>query len=268
MEGYLCDVAQIFSGVGGEDPRLDILDKIEFHISWHIRAYAWEDSPPDRVLPVTIKLPHECWQHLRWVCISSDYFRPALPYVIPPLLDRKIWQGRQGHAFGPLQAGGHSFFHQLPSPYIIWHTPIQSPMGHLCGPRLKWPEELSLWGVHQTCTLRPPTRLRRVMHPLQGGIPPYTRWPPPTTRSVMSKWKIYGTTSPAQLLYIPSTPPAPTWGYSLGVQPEKISAWSLRSSGAMALLLGNIDAGTIRIIGRWRSDKMMHYLHNTVQNLM
>ena len=36
----------------------------------------------------------------------------------------------------------------------------------------------------------------------------------------------------------------------------------------MALLLGNIDAGTIRIIGRWRSDKMMHYLHNTVQNLM
>ena len=29
----------------------------------------------------------------------------------------------------------------------------------------------------------------------------------------------------------------------------------------MALLLGNIDADTIWIIGRWHSKEMLHYLH-------
>ena len=33
MEGYLRDVAQIFSGVGANDPHLDVLDKIKFCLS-------------------------------------------------------------------------------------------------------------------------------------------------------------------------------------------------------------------------------------------
>ena len=47
-----------------------------------------------------------------------------------------------------------------------------------------------------------------------------------------------------------------------GVNPQNIAARSLRSSGAMALLLGGIDPDRIRILGRWRSDAMFRYLHS------
>eukprot|EP00957_Ditylum_brightwellii_P112765 8596676-Ditylum_brightwellii.AAC.1 len=36
----------------------------------------------------------------------------------------------------------------------------------------------------------------------------------------------------------------------------------------MALLLGNIDSDTIRLIGCWRSDEMLRYLHTTARQLM
>ena len=49
-------------------------------------------------------------------------------------------------------------------------------------------------------------------------------------------------------------------GYA-GVNPKNIAAWSLRSSGAMALLLGGVDPDKIRILGRWRSDTMFCYLY-------
>ena len=47
-----------------------------------------------------------------------------------------------------------------------------------------------------------------------------------------------------------------------GVNPSNIAARSLRSSGAMALLLGGVDPDHIRILGRWRSDAMFRYLHS------
>ena len=50
-------------------------------------------------------------------------------------------------------------------------------------------------------------------------------------------------------------------GYA-GVNPDNIAARSLRSSGAMALLLGGVDPDKIRILGRWRSDAMFRYLHS------
>ena len=40
-----------------------------------------------------------------------------------------------------------------------------------------------------------------------------------------------------------------------------MNAHSLRAGGAMALLCGRVDADTIRLVGRWKSDAMFHYLH-------
>jgi hypothetical protein len=36
----------------------------------------------------------------------------------------------------------------------------------------------------------------------------------------------------------------------------------------MALLCANVDPNTIRMLGRWRSDEMLHYLHLQAQPLM
>eukprot|EP00980_Cylindrotheca_fusiformis_P029294 scaffold22879_cov191-Cylindrotheca_fusiformis.AAC.4 len=50
-------------------------------------------------------------------------------------------------------------------------------------------------------------------------------------------------------------------GPTLGFLPKHVSARSLRAAGAMALLCANVDADRIRLIGRWRSDEMLRYLH-------
>ena len=50
-------------------------------------------------------------------------------------------------------------------------------------------------------------------------------------------------------------------GHSVGFNKEDISARSLRAAGAMSLLCANIDHDRIKLVGRWRSDEMLRYLH-------
>ena len=50
-------------------------------------------------------------------------------------------------------------------------------------------------------------------------------------------------------------------GGEFGIRPEDISARSLRASGAMAMLCAGIDPVKTQLMGRWRSDAMLLYLH-------
>jgi hypothetical protein len=50
-------------------------------------------------------------------------------------------------------------------------------------------------------------------------------------------------------------------GPQVGFLPSDVSARSLRSSGAMAMLCAGIDSLIIKMLGRWRSDEMLRYLH-------
>jgi hypothetical protein len=56
---------------------------------------------------------------------------------------------------------------------------------------------------------------------------------------------------------------------SVGFLPSDISARSLRAAGArMALLCAHVDTDIIRLLGRWRSDEMLRYLHVQAQPIM
>ena len=57
-------------------------------------------------------------------------------------------------------------------------------------------------------------------------------------------------------------------GTDLGFLPFDVSARCLRAAGANALLLANVDSDVIRLIGRWRSDEMLRYLHVQAAPLM
>ena len=57
-------------------------------------------------------------------------------------------------------------------------------------------------------------------------------------------------------------------GNSYGFTAMDISAKSLRASGAMALLNERVDRNVIQLIGRWKSDAMLLYLHIQAHNLM
>ena len=56
--------------------------------------------------------------------------------------------------------------------------------------------------------------------------------------------------------------------HTLGIDPKRISARSLRAGGAMALLCARVDTDIIRLVGRWRSDEMLRYLHLQAYPLM
>lgn len=57
-------------------------------------------------------------------------------------------------------------------------------------------------------------------------------------------------------------------GVNLGFLPSDVSARSLRAAGANALLLADVDPNIIRLIGRWKSDEMLRYLHVQAAPLM
>jgi hypothetical protein len=50
-------------------------------------------------------------------------------------------------------------------------------------------------------------------------------------------------------------------GPTLGFVASDVTARSLRAAGAMALLSAKVDTDMIRLVGRWRSDEMLRYLH-------
>jgi hypothetical protein len=77
-------------------------------------------------------------------------------------------------------------------------------------------------------------------------------WKPVTSASITARLRIVA------LQLLPS----------LGIQPNDISARSLRPGGAMALLCAQVDTDVIRLIGRWRSDEMLRYLHVQAMPLM
>jgi len=57
-------------------------------------------------------------------------------------------------------------------------------------------------------------------------------------------------------------------GPTLGFLPEDVSARCLRAAGATALLCADVDDCHISLLGRWRSDEMLRYLHLSTQQKM
>ncbi len=57
-------------------------------------------------------------------------------------------------------------------------------------------------------------------------------------------------------------------GPNLGFLSSEVSARSLWAAGATALLLARVDTDVICLIGQWRSDKMLRYLHVQAYPLM
>jgi integrase len=55
----------------------------------------------------------------------------------------------------------------------------------------------------------------------------------------------------------------PAHGYDL----KRVGAHSLRASGAMAMKLNNVDAETIKKVGRWTSSTFLIYIHSQIAAL-
>ena len=108
--------------------------------------------------------------------------------------------------------------------------------------------------------LWPQIRLQRALHLLHGGITLVTRHPTPHLNM-----RCQGGGAQVGKRYQHSNHSDNTCHLQ---QQISIPVPSLQAGGAMALLLRNINVDIIRLIGRWRSDKIPCYLHIKVGPLI
>ena len=104
--------------------------------------------------------------------------------------------------------------------------------------------------------------VRRVKHLRAHGALPET---PLSVYFEHGKWR---RVSPSNITTILRTAVLALGPQNLGFSPSDISARCLRAAGAMALLCAQVDTDVIRLLGRWRSDKMLRYLHLQAEPVM
>ena len=118
---------------------------------------------------------------------------------------------------------------------------------------------LGLSGDLTLCPVKAITR--RIIHLRNARAPPNTplslcfnrnQWRPVTPSQVSTMLK-------NTVTYL---------GPALGFMSTDVSARCLRAAGANALLNARIDPEVITLIGRWRSDEMLRYLHVQNRHLM
>jgi hypothetical protein len=261
VEVALRFVVQTFASLGQRDPRLQASGRLDFRLHRQLQAYTKADPPPTRVKPIPLQVLQ--------IAITQCY-RTQLP---------------DAHAIAHMLILGF-FFLLHPGEYAYTDNADASPF-RLCGKHLIVMnrrlnpltcsdtdlQDTNFVGLHFT-TQKNGVRgeivgLGRSGHPvlcpvhamithvthlrLYHAIPTTPIYATYTHRG----WTNISTSTLTQHLHIALS----AIQYEVGITPADISVRSLRASGAMALLCAEVDIDKIRLLGRWRSDEMLRYLH-------
>jgi hypothetical protein len=260
VEDYLRSIGQTFLALGTEDPRYTIQGKMDFRLTRMISAWKKTDPPPDRVKPVPVQV-------LRRIALvanagqdpmiqaTSDMIILGFFFLLRPgeytdspsdtapfrLCDVQLFIGdrRLNTATATIPDIQSSTFASL-----TFTNQKNGVRGEVIG--------LGRSGCNSLCPVR--AIIRRVRHLRHARAPPTT---PLARVHTLLQWRkvtpsILTTTLRQAVSYL---------GPSLGFLPKDVSARCLRAAGANALLCAKVDGDVIRLLGRWRSDEMLRYLH-------
>jgi hypothetical protein len=255
-------IGQTLAGMGLPDPRLTSTGQLDFRLMWQLAKYSKDDDPPNRVKPIPLSILQQAVQNAR---------HQNTPFH---------------HAIADLIVIGF-FFLLRPGEYAATESPDASPfclkdtqLFHNSRPLatteisqgLIQPNFISLTFTKQKNGVRgkvvglgpsgdpafcPVTSIQnRLQHLLRLGAPPAT---PLYTYDL----DLHGNRAVISSTHISTAlrSAVTSHGAPLGLRPSDVSVRSLRSSGAMALFCAKVDTDQIRLLGRWRSDEMLRYLH-------
>jgi hypothetical protein len=260
VEDALRAVGQTFATLGCPDPRLQPSGKLDFRLSRQLSSYSKVDPPPTRVkpipLPVIAQAARLCYlANTAASCTIADMLLLGFFFLLRPgeyaYTDNEnaapfcvcdvhlLIHNRRLNAYTAPQRD----LDQVNFIALEFTNQKNGVRGELVG--------LGKSGHPQWCPVR--AVLNRICHLRTHRAPPTT----PLYAHYTTSWHRINTTILTTQLRIAVT----TLGAQYGIMPEDISVHSLRSSGAMALLCANVDTDKIRLLGRWRSDEMLRYLH-------
>jgi hypothetical protein len=246
--------------MGLPDPRLTPSGKLDLRLSRLLSAYNKADPPPARVKPVPIIL-------LRHTCAIQRISNHPLGHAIADMFTLAFYfllrPGEYANTDNPESAPfrfqdvhlmvGCRQIHQYTCPEHELHSVTFACLEFTTQKNGVRGELIGL-GRSGDAAFCPVTSLvNRIihlrLHRATSTTPLYsykhTRWASITATTLTSVLR----------------QAASVMGNTLGITPKDISVRSLRSSGAMALLCGNVDTDRIRLLGRWHSDEMLRYLH-------
>ena len=246
--------------MGAKDPRLNAFGKVDFRLNRMYTAWKKVDSPPARVEPVPMSILLRAAE-LATPSVRDQATIDCIWMAFYFLLRPGEYANASGDAKHPFRLKDVEF--KIGAQHfrnVIHHSAVQflsatfvsltftTQKNGVKGEKLAHAAN----GQAQACPVK--AVLRRVAHLVHHNAPhdtPLHVYFANGTKKCVSSAMITSLLRAAALT-IP--------GHA-GVDPSNIAARSLRSSGAMALLLGGKDPDKIRILGRWRSDAMFRYLH-------
>ena len=260
VEDALRSVGQTFAGLGKPDPRLTSTGNIDFRIQRMLSSYKKKDPPPNRVKPIPVQVlrrimavahaaPTPANLAIADMCSIAFFYllRPG-EYTVSPsestpfrLCDVQL---RIGNRRLDLLLATDADIRSATFATLTFTTQKNGVRGEVIG--------LSRSGNPQLCPVI--SLCNRILHArahnadLTTPIARYFdrgRWHNVTSTHI-------STTLKAAVTFL---------GPTLGFLASDVSARSLRAAGAMALLCAHVDTDIIRLVGRWRSDEMLCYLH-------
>ena len=269
VEGALRSIGQTLAGVGAQDPRLNSVGRIDFRLQRQLAAYSRHDDPPARVKPIPVPI-------LRHVMAQASLAHDPVNQALADMLCIAFFfLLRPGEYTGtasdtqPFQLRDVRFFlgslplnsTTTPAPQLLsasfvtleFTTQKNSVRGEVIG--------LGRSGAPDFCPVL--ATARRVLHLRQAAAPPHQPLASYVDPASLTLRRIKPSDLTA-LLRLSVRLLGPTYGFL----PSDVSARSLRAAGAMALLCAHVDTDRIRLLGRWRSDEMLRYLHVQAEPVM
>lgn len=261
-EDYLRSVAQTFLSMGADDPRLNSANKIDFRLQRMVAAWKKEDPPSNRVKPIPIKV----LRRIAFIISTLDETAAVLHATADMIFMAFFYLLRPGeYTDAPSDTVPFTFQDVILSigdMRLNLKTASDAQLlaastGSLTFTKQKNGVEnevirLGRSGDPIICPVR--SIARRIIHLRNNNAPLNT----PLGRVYTPEGIMRVTPG---LITAQLRNAVKYLGFDLGFLPTEVSARSLRAAGATALLVAKVDPDVIQLLGRWRSDEMMRYLH-------
>ena len=266
-EDYQRAVAQTYLALGATDPRTDQDGKIDFRIRRMLNSYSKDDPAPNRVKPVPVPVLRRILSVAAaardplnkaiadMICVAFFFLLRPGEYAISAsestpfeLKDVQLFLGRRRL---DLSNASEAELSTATFASLTFDRQKNAVRGEVIGHAPS--------GDANLCAVR--ALARRVLHLRAHNAPPNTPLASAYTANGLESVKPKHITDALRL--------AVTFlGPSLGFLASDVSARCLRAAGANALLCGGVDTDVIRLLGRWRSDEMLRYLHTQANPLL
>jgi hypothetical protein len=267
VEDAVRAVAQALAAVGSPDPRLDSFGHLDFRLTSLWRAWKRTDPPPTRVKPIPVQVLRQLVDHTRHLAdpmmmAVSDMVILAFFFLLRPGEYTGTSSNTTPFSLRDIQL----FLGRVRVPLLTCSVPTleATTFGTLEFTTQKNGVRGEVIGLGATSSFFCPVKAlqRRVLHLRSHQAPPST---PIASYFLDGQWFRI---SPPHITDALRATVSTFDSSQLGFLPSDVSARSLRAAGAMALLCAQVDTDIIRLIGRWRSDKMLRYLHVQAEPVM